>query len=326
VIAGRAPQVTSPASVSGDGAVGQELTLSAGTWTGTAPITYAYSWRRCPTTGTCTTVGTGTTYTLTAADVGKLIQGVVTATNAAGTRQSASASIGPVGNVLFRDGFDSGSLTAWDVHCPPANLTLDNVSPSPFAGLRRARFEVNPGDLSPVGGNRCEVSTNLQLGEGSDTYNRFQLRLGAGWPFEPGKWAIVWQEHQSGDTGSPPLALNVTADSASAGRLTLDSNGEGPFHYWAGPPVELDRWYDFVIRVHHSQSGSVGFVEMWVDGVRQTMANGTSRVYHRTLFDAYSYSKLGYYRDPDHTAQGVVYGDGFVVGDSAGAVGLPWQG
>jgi hypothetical protein len=80
-----------------------------------------------------------------------------------------------------------------------------------------------------------------------------------------------------------------------------------------------------VIHVRHSQSGSVGFVELWVDGLRQTMANGASRVYHRTLFDAFNSPKLGYDRDPAHTAQGVVYGDGFVVGDSAGAVGLPWQ-
>jgi subtilisin family serine protease len=325
VVAGRPPQVTSAASVIGDGAVGRQLTLATGSWTGTAPVTYTYSWRRCPTSGTCTTVGSGTTYTLTAADVGKVVQGVVTATNVAGTRQSAAPAVGPVGHVLFADGFDGGGLSAWDVHCPPGNLTLGSSGPAPFAGDGRARFEVNPGDVSPVGGNRCEVSTDLQLREGSDVYNRFQVRLGAGWPFEPGRWAIVWQEHHAGSTGTPPLGLNVTADPGGGGHLSLDSNGEGPFHYWSGPAVHEDRWYDFVIHVHHSQSGSVGFVEVWLDGVRQTMANGASRVYHRTLFDDFNYPKLGYYRDPDHTAQGVVYGDGFVVGDSAGAVGLPWQ-
>src|SRR4051794_25465829 len=45
--AGEAPANTTPPAVSGTPAVGSTLSASTGSWTGTAPITYSYQWRRC---------------------------------------------------------------------------------------------------------------------------------------------------------------------------------------------------------------------------------------------------------------------------------------
>ena len=56
--------------------------------TGTAPITYAYQWRRCDSDGAnCADIAgaTGSTYDLVAADVGHAMRVRVTATNAAGS-------------------------------------------------------------------------------------------------------------------------------------------------------------------------------------------------------------------------------------------------
>ena len=73
---------------------GQTLTSSNGAWTGTAPFTYAYAWRRCDTNGNnCTTIAnaTSSSYVVVSADVGSKLYSLVTATNAAGSASQRSA-------------------------------------------------------------------------------------------------------------------------------------------------------------------------------------------------------------------------------------------
>jgi hypothetical protein len=85
--ASTAPVNTSVPTVSGAAVVGQTLTATPGSWTGTAPITYAYAWSD----GT-----TGPSDTLAAGDAGQTVAVTVTATNPAGSTQATSASVGPV--------------------------------------------------------------------------------------------------------------------------------------------------------------------------------------------------------------------------------------
>lgn len=89
--AGVLPKNTALPALSGTAADGRVLTSSTGTWSGTAPITYTFRWRRCDAAGTnCADIAgaTGNDYTLTSADVGSKVYTLVAATNAAG---SASA-------------------------------------------------------------------------------------------------------------------------------------------------------------------------------------------------------------------------------------------
>ena len=78
--------------------VGKTLTVSKGTWTGTAPVTYTYKWYRCSvkafnpiktapvTANKCAAISGKTTasYKLTKSDIGKYVRASVTATNSAG--------------------------------------------------------------------------------------------------------------------------------------------------------------------------------------------------------------------------------------------------
>ncbi len=80
--------------VSGTSRDGQVLTASAGTWSGTGPFTYGYEWLRCDTAGNnCVVIpgATGSTYELTAGDVGHTVRTRVTATNGLGSDTSTSS-------------------------------------------------------------------------------------------------------------------------------------------------------------------------------------------------------------------------------------------
>jgi hypothetical protein len=67
---------------------GSVLSVTTGTWTGTAPITYAYQWSR---NGTPISGATASTYTIPDADLNALFGCIVTATNSAGNASAAAA-------------------------------------------------------------------------------------------------------------------------------------------------------------------------------------------------------------------------------------------
>lgn len=80
------PQITP----GGTNQVDQELDLTAGTWTGSAPIAFTYSWRRCNPVGdlgSCVPIvgATSDTYTPTVEDVGFSLRVWITGSNVAGS-------------------------------------------------------------------------------------------------------------------------------------------------------------------------------------------------------------------------------------------------
>ena len=93
------PVNTAVPSITGTAKDGQTLTSTTGTWTGTTPLTYARQWRRCDSAGAnCTDISgaTATTYVLAAADVGKTIRVVLTASNSAGNASATSVATATV--------------------------------------------------------------------------------------------------------------------------------------------------------------------------------------------------------------------------------------
>jgi dihydrodipicolinate synthase/N-acetylneuraminate lyase len=88
-----APASSTPPVISGDAVVGSTLTLDTGAWSD-AQAAIAIVWQRCAADGTtCSPIAdaTGTTYALTDADAGSVVEAVVTATNAGGSGSATSA-------------------------------------------------------------------------------------------------------------------------------------------------------------------------------------------------------------------------------------------
>jgi len=118
VVAQAPPSVVTLPSVSGDAIVGSVLTADPGTWSDPA-ATFAYAWLRCEVGGACATIDgvSGTTYTLTADDLGSSIGVEVTATGVGGSGIADSSLVGPVVALA-----------------PPSVVTLPSVSGDAIVG------------------------------------------------------------------------------------------------------------------------------------------------------------------------------------------------
>jgi GH25 family lysozyme M1 (1,4-beta-N-acetylmuramidase) len=137
------PAVIVAPLLTGTTQVGQTLTASAGTWTG-SPTSFAYTWRRCDATGAnCASIAgaTTSTYTLTPGDIGTTVSLVITATGkgGAGTATapttaaiaaapvpqavagSAAAQAGAAGAVVSADG---RATVTWQPGAVPLGATV----------------------------------------------------------------------------------------------------------------------------------------------------------------------------------------------------------
>lgn len=85
----QAPANTGAPQIQGTAAVGQQLTCTQGSWSN-SPTSYSYSWRRDG-----SEIATGAQYTLVAADAGRSITCVVTASNAGGSATATSGAVSP---------------------------------------------------------------------------------------------------------------------------------------------------------------------------------------------------------------------------------------
>ncbi len=113
LVAPLAPSNTVLPVISGAAEQGQLLSVSEGEWSGTPPLSYAYQWESCNSTGgSCKKItgASASTYRVLGSQIGGTLRAVVTAENAAGSKGATSAA------------------TAVITTGPPANTALPVVS------------------------------------------------------------------------------------------------------------------------------------------------------------------------------------------------------
>lgn len=101
------PSSSLPPALSGSAQVGQSLSSSPGSWSGSSPMSYSFQWLRCDASGaSCVSIdgATGSSYVAASADVGSTLRSLVTASNSAGsaTARSTQSSV-----VVSSDGWTS---------------------------------------------------------------------------------------------------------------------------------------------------------------------------------------------------------------------------
>jgi glucose/arabinose dehydrogenase/PKD repeat protein len=228
----QAPANTAAPTVTGTPTVGQTLTASTGTWTGTAPISYAYQWQRCDAAAVCSNISgaTSSSYALQAADKGFRMRAQVTASNGGGSSSAVSAmtaavsaaSGGPT-TVTFSvlASGDDGNVTARGSTYPPTGNPAVNVSGSVLTAGRRFAFggyETMVGlmkfDTSGLPDNATVTSATLRLTVSgkADADNR---NLVGEW-YAAVHWPIDAGDYTPGSTGGA-FGVDVTSLSAGAG-------------------------------------------------------------------------------------------------------------
>jgi hypothetical protein len=108
---GSLPINTVAPAVTGTAIVGQTLTTTNGTWTGSPAPTFTYQWQRITTN---ISGATSSTYVLQPADAGNTIRCVVTATNPLGAvsaNSNSTASIGLAIGQAYGGGFYAGQIS-----------------------------------------------------------------------------------------------------------------------------------------------------------------------------------------------------------------------
>ena len=140
-----APLNTSAPTISGTPQSGQTLTANPGSWSGTQPITYAYQWQRCNSSGSgCGAISgaTNSTYTATGADVGSTLRVAVTATNTVGsvTATSNPTTVVQAGSVQAdRSSATGSSRRLLGLESGPDGRRRDGDRPERDRQQRRAR-------------------------------------------------------------------------------------------------------------------------------------------------------------------------------------------
>ncbi|MGH3132085.1 MAG: hypothetical protein ACRDNX_14830, partial [Gaiellaceae bacterium] len=139
------PPVVSPANTALPVITGvvedmQALAVSAGTWSGTAPLALVYRWLRCSTAlKGCQEIdgATEASYTATGADVGARLTATVTASNAAGSAHATAKVTQHVAGAVPRPGNDSLKVSQL---LPRHRLVVGVVTFTPIALRPGARW------------------------------------------------------------------------------------------------------------------------------------------------------------------------------------------
>jgi hypothetical protein len=247
---------------------------------------------------------------------------------------------------LLRADFESGNFSQWEGVQQAAPGRASVVTSPHVQGSYAGRFEVREGEFigsdAPTR-NRTEAVLSAagnrhKPKEGDDWWYRWWFYLPASTPMpaqgtDQGMTITQWVT--MGDAGPDFEQLGIfqfrdTKASADPGPghvefLYTDSDArtDGIEHDWrkAASAVTRNAWHSILLHRKWSASEAAGFIEIYYDDVKQTLADGTTKMSMRTLTPGYSaYMKQGIYRGNDIGGTAVIYFDGLRIGTTRASV------
>jgi hypothetical protein len=299
---GQAPVNSGMPAISGTAQVGQVLTASSGSWSGT-PTSYAYQWQRCDShAANCVAIQLATTsnYTVVAADVNNTLRVSVIASNVAGSSEPAtSASTAVVtsstGVQHLEYVFNDGLVSVYDmdqkyklvktISLSQTNAGIRGVTVAPVTHILFISYGT---DYQEPGGKvlaydlmtnkvvwEVTLKTGIDSGQVSPDGKRLYMPTGENDP--SGIWNIL-------DTSNG--ALIGTIEGGTGAHNTVVSN-DGRYVYLGGHD------YNY-LDVYDTTTGKVREIGPLVNGVRPFTVNGSNTLAFTTAtnFDGFQVSSI----------------------------------
>jgi hypothetical protein len=174
-------------------------------------------------------------------------------------------------------------------------------------GRRALQFTLDGGD------QRTELEPSISnQREGEVQYYSYVARLAPDFPTDVDTWQVLLQWHHEGDSGSPPIAVEVRGN-----RLMLAAEGEDLQDLG---PARGGETIDLTMRVAFSRDPERGAVDVWRG------SDHVMRAYRPeggTMLDSGNYLKVGLYRDESIDETGRLWLDDLRVGPSMASVRSP---
>jgi hypothetical protein len=199
-------------------------------------------------------------------------------------------------DTIFYSEFETGDLSEWETNqsCP-WGVTV--VTSPVRSGQHAAKFTVSDSDTNakcphvPTGNPRAQLVSRSLFHDGDNCYIGFSTFFPEDFPSTV-DWFQVLEIYGPPFSGSPTMEFDVVGNRLAFSR-DKTHNYDNP---WTSslPITKGTDWEDLVIHVNFSTDPSVGFVEIWSNGHKQTFKNGTQRLHYETLVPGVNWQERGY--------------------------------
>jgi hypothetical protein len=167
------PRNTAAPIVTGSAVQGSQLTGTAGTWSGSGTIGYAYQWYRCDAAGAhCSSIhgATAATYKLVTQDISHTMGLTVNATDSAGKASAYASLVGPIaaaGASLVATVQPTVTVTGTGAIGKPVSVSTGTWSPTPTAySYAWQRCNANGRICTPIAGATLATYTVVAADSG----------------------------------------------------------------------------------------------------------------------------------------------------------------
>jgi hypothetical protein len=115
------------------------------------------------------------------------------------------------------------------------------------------------------------------FGNGDDKYIGFGTMMPVGFPSIT-NWFQFAEVYGPPYGGSPTIGFDIKGN-----KLGLWRDGTHRFDNPWSAPISYGNWEYIQAHIKFSTNPSVGFIEIWLNGVQQHFTNGSTRLYYATL-------------------------------------------
>ncbi|MGE0777769.1 polysaccharide lyase [Mycolicibacterium sp.] len=237
---------------------------------------------------------------------------------------------------MFIGDYSTGDFSQWpSVQNPSYNGPGVDYRPTYSATVvddpvkgKAARFEVRSGDWPGFAtGERSDVGSDASATGGTEGQVRwyaFATMFDPSFPQNHADlgWGVTNGWHPNTRIGSAGFEWSVGTRNGYWSLVVDEQTSPGVYvgdRTIFETPLNVGHWHDVKMQVNWSTGVRTGWIRLWLNGVRQTFADGSDTYFLSTLVPGTTscYYKEGYYRQATRPT-GIVYHSGFrAAGDEA---------